>query len=273
MTALALLAVALGAGSVAVATTTEQARGAYVALGDSYVSGPGVPNQRPDAGLCSRSDNNYPSLVARAVNPAAFTDASCSGAVTGDVLESQVGALRPDTALVTLSIGGNDAGFAPNIAICVVLGLLNSGGAPCRAHFTSGGVDRLAQTVDAVGPKVGTVLTAIRQRAPRARVLLVGYPALLPKSKEQCTVDQPIATGDIPYLRAINEQLNRVLADQAAAAGVTFVDTFTSSLGHDACQAAGVRFVEGILGATGAAPVHPNALGMRDMADQVLAAL
>lgn len=259
--------------------TGDVAAGGYVALGDSYTSGPGIPAERADAGTCDRSDRNYPSLVAEALRPAAFADVSCSGAVTGDVTAArgatppQVDAIGPDTTLVTLGIGGNDAGFAPAVATCVVLGLIDAEGAPCNAHFTSGGADRLAAAVDAVGPKVGAVLAEVRERAPRATVLLLGYPALLPESKEQCAVDQPIAAGDVPYLRSLNERLNRVLAAQAQAAGATFVDTFASSVGHDACQAPGTRFVEGILGARGAIPVHPNALGMRDMADQVLAAL
>jgi lysophospholipase L1-like esterase len=295
---LALVAATAGAGTAAIATVTrpdtgtwapaeaagqvraaEVTEGGYVALGDSYTSGPGIPDERPDAGTCDRSDGNYPSLVAEALRPAAFADVSCSGAVTGDVTGArgstppQVDALGPDTTLVTLGVGGNDAGFAPAVVTCVVLGLIDSKGAPCNAHFTSGGTDRLAAEIDAVAPKVGAVLAEVRERAPRATVLVVGYPSLLPESKERCAVDQPIAAGDMPYLRSINQRLNKVLADQAAAAGATFVDTFTSSVGHDACQEPGTRFVEGILGVEGAIPVHPNALGMRDMADQVLAAL
>ncbi|MCW6010641.1 SGNH/GDSL hydrolase family protein [Micromonospora sp. CPCC 205371] len=298
LAALALVAAVSGAGTAAIATATrrqagtwtaaevsEQVRtaevsaGGYVALGDSYTSGPGIPDERPDAGTCDRSSRNYPSLVARALRPAAFADVSCSGAVTGDITGPRGGtppqgdALGPDTTLVTLGIGGNDAGFAPAVVTCVVLGLIDAKGAPCNAHFTSGGTDRLAAAIDAVGPKVGTVLAEVRERAPRATVLVVGYPSLLPEAKDRCAVDQPIAAGDVPYLRSLNERLNKVLADQAAAAGATFVDTFASSVGHDACQAPGTRFVEGILGAEGAIPVHPNALGMRDMADQVLAAL
>lgn len=276
-TAVALAAAALGTASIRAATATERPRAVYVALGDSFTAGPGVPDQRPDAGSCARSDRNYPTLVARALRPTAFTDVSCSGAVAADITgaadetPAQIDALGPDTTLVTISIGGNDAGFAPTTVACVALSLLDPDGAPCRDHFTSGGVDRLAEAVDAVGPRAGAVLAAIRQRAPRARVLLVGYPSLMPRSKEECAVDQPIAAGDMPYLRSLNKRLNRVLADQAADAGVTFVDTFASSVGHDGCQAPQVRFVEGILGAQGAAPVHPNARGMRDMAEQVLA--
>ncbi|WP_218577185.1 SGNH/GDSL hydrolase family protein [Phytohabitans rumicis] len=284
VTAAAAVAAALGAASfqataAATGAPPEPPRGAYVALGDSYTAGPGVPVQRPDTGICARSGANYPALVAQAVQPTEFRDVSCSGAVTGNVtgpmfgVPPQVDALSADTTLVTLGIGGNDAGFAPSVATCVVLSLLDQDGAPCAAHFTGDGVDRLAQAVDDVGPKVGAVLTEVRRRAPRATVLLVGYPSLLPESKADCAVFQPIAAGDVPYLRSLNQRLNQVLADQAAAAGAVFVDTFTSSEGHDGCQAPGVRFVEGVLGAEGAAPVHPNAAGMRDMADQVLAAL
>ena len=83
----------------------------------------------------------------------------------------------------------------------------------------------------------------------------------------------PIAPDDVPYLRAKEKELNAMLATQAAAAGATYVDVYGPSIGHDACQLPGVRWVEPLIPLAPAAPVHPNALGMRGMADALLAAL
>ncbi|MFE4718766.1 GDSL-type esterase/lipase family protein, partial [Streptomyces sp. NPDC056728] len=87
----------------------------YVALGDSYSSGLGIPDEVDSN--CGRSNSNYPSLVAGALNAAGVTDVTCAGADTSDMAgpqdstPPQLDALRPDTTLVTLGIGGNDLGL------------------------------------------------------------------------------------------------------------------------------------------------------------------
>ncbi|MGD9528054.1 MAG: GDSL-type esterase/lipase family protein, partial [Pseudonocardia sp.] len=109
--------------------------------------------------------------------------------------------------------------------------------------------------------------------APQARVLLVGYPALLPDTGPGCFPVVPFSAGDVDYLRGVEKKLNAMLAEQAAAAGADYVDTYTPSIGHDMCAAHGTRWVEGLIPTSPAAPAHPNAAGMRGMADAVLGAL
>ena len=253
--------------------------GDYVALGDSYVAGPGIPETVSDSGICARSDHNYPSLVAQAAAPTAFTDVSCSGAVTDDMTGRQLGiapqfdALTSDTGLVTLTIGGNDAGFAGIVVTCVVLSFSDPTGAPCKNNYNSGGTDQILQKLNEIAPKVGAVIQGIHQRSPQAQVLVVGYPDLLPDTKSKCAVDVPVATGDVPYLNGIEQRLNQLLAAQAAANDAEFVDTYTSSVGHDLCQAPGTRWVEGLQDIQDAAPIHPNSLGMANTAAQALSAL
>ncbi len=77
----------------------------------------------------------------------------------------------------------------------------------------------------------------------------------------------------MPYLRGVEKELNAMLATEAAANNATFVNTYTASIGHDACQPTGVKWVEGLIPTSPAAPFHPNALGEKEMAAQVLAAL
>ncbi|MBK1785353.1 SGNH/GDSL hydrolase family protein [Prauserella cavernicola] len=279
----ALIAVLLATPVVNAETTvsrdSQAAYSSYVALGDSYTSGTLIPNQ---VNLpCTRSDRNYPSLVTQAIQPAEFTDASCGGATTDDMTRPQWGianrpqfdALRPDTDLVTVGIGGNDVPFIEVVATCAALSVTNPKAAPCQDHYNASGTDGLVEKVRAVGPKVAGVLEGIKQRSPEAHVALVGYPSLLPESGDSCWPIVPIAAGDAPYLRDITKLLNQVLAEQAAAHGVTYVDTYTSSVGHDMCAPRGERWVEGILLGSPAAPVHPNALGAENQAEQVLATL
>ncbi|WP_228771838.1 SGNH/GDSL hydrolase family protein [Actinokineospora iranica] len=263
----------IGAG----ASSAAPSYASYVALGDSFSSASGVPNQ-VDL-LCTRSDRNYPSLVSKAVQPGKFTDVTCGGAVTADMTGNQFGmvgpqfnALKPDTDLVTVGIGGNDIPFSEILVTCGLPGVLVPVGSPCKTLYNVGGVDRLAAKVKAVGPKVDGVLKGIKQRSPQAEVVLVGYPVIMPDDGSSCWPVVPIAPGDAPYLRDITKLLNTVLAGVAADNGVTFVDTYTSSVGHDICKPPGAKWMEGIL-ASGALPVHPNALGAQNQARQVLAAL
>jgi lysophospholipase L1-like esterase len=271
----------LGAG-VSHAASAPSA-GQYVALGDSYVAGPLIPAPTGQPVGCLRSDHDYPSLVRAGLRSATLTDVSCGGAttedmtapqpVTGGANRPQLGALTGRTALVTLGIGGNDIGFGEIITSCAARSSTQPLGAACRDFYHQGGRDQLADRIARTAPKVAAVLHEIDKRAPRAKVLVVGYPTILPDSGPGCYPIVPFSAGDVAYLRATEKALNAMLADQAARAGAVFVDTYRPSIGHDICQLPGTKWVEGLVPTAPAAPVHPNALGMRHSANQVLAAL
>ena len=257
----------------------------YVALGDSYTAGPLITPQDPAIPGCIRSDANYPNLVAPDLGLPAFRDVSCSGAQTRDMFTSQdvdpdpdnppqLTALDSRTKVVTLGIGGNDIGFSSIAQTCAELGVQNQfQGSPCKDHYTAGGTDELAAEIAAVAPALRRVLDAIRQRSPDAKVFVVGYPAILPESTElfaACQPVMPIAAGDVAYLRdSVEKRLNATIRFTTVAAGHRFVDTYTPSIGHDACQPPAIRWVEPVIPAADAAPVHPNRLGMIGMADAV----
>jgi lysophospholipase L1-like esterase len=268
------------AATVAGTTVGAAAPQVYVSLGDSYTAGPFVPGPDMKSGGCLRSGRNYPSLVASALHPASFTDVSCYGARTADMTASQsilggtnppqLNALSPVDTLVTLQIGGNDLGFNHITLTCALLSLTDPFGSPCQDHYEAGGTNQLALSIARIAPKVGAVLAGIHARAPHARVLLVGYPDILP-SGAGCWPEEPIARGDVPYLRDVEILANRALAVEAARNGATYVDTFTDSVGHDACRPPGVKWVEGLIPTSLAAPFHPNELGEEAMARQVIA--
>jgi len=174
---------------------------------------------------------------------------------------------------VSLTIGGNDIGFADVAETCAALSLLNPFGAPCMDHYTLGGTDLLTAAIAATAPKVAAVLQGIHQRSPNAKVLVVGYMDILPVAGVGCWLLMPIAVGDLPYLSGVEEQLNQMLATQTALNQATFVDTYTPSIGHDVCQLPGVKWVEGIVPTSPAYPVHPNALGMLGDAAAVIRTL
>jgi lysophospholipase L1-like esterase len=267
-----LLAVATVIAAGAQVPAVGAAGGTYVAVGDSYTAGPGVLMQQLDQLGCFRSDHNYPHLVAQA-RSVALRDPSCSGATTADLTvpqailgganPPQLNALDPTVGTVSVQIGGNDIGFIEIVLRCTALLPL---GTPCRTVYTAGGTDEISRRIAATASKVAAVLAEVRRRSPQARIFVVGYPAILPEVGMGCWPLLPIAPDDVPYLRDKEKQLNAMLATQAAAAGATYVDVYTPSIGHDACQLPGVRWVEPLLPLSPAAPVHPNALGMQGMA-------
>ena len=253
------------------------ATGRYVALGDSYTAGPLIPNQSLSPLGCLRSDHNYPHLVQPGLTTASLGDASCSGATTADMFAAQstsvgtnppqLNALTADTRVVTLGIGGNDIGFTDIVLNCARLNPFD----PCKDDYVHGSTDDISARIAATAPKVDAVIAAIHARGPGARVHVVGYPVILPASGSGCWPSVPILPTDVSYLRTKEIELNGMLAARAAADGAFYVDTYTSSVGHDVCRGTGTKWVEGLIPTSSAAPVHPNALGMQNTARVTLA--
>lgn len=264
------------------AAPATAAIGPYVALGDSYTAAPLVPTATGNPILCGRSTNNYPSDVNRVLSSSSFTDASCSGATTADMTQSQslqgglqtappqFNALRANDALVTLGIGGNDAGLISVAEECAKLDATWPFGTRCKDHYQSGGTDTNVTAINATGPKVAAVIQGIHSRAPRARIEVVGYPDGLPVNGSGCWPLVPFSNGDVTYFNSLETQLNAVIKSAAQNNAATYVDTFHSSIGHDACQAPGTAWVNGIVPTSPAYPLHPNQAGEQNMATQVL---
>lgn len=262
--------------------TSAVATGPIVALGDSYTAGDLIPLDLTAKPLgCTRSTKAYPVLVASALK-APLVDAACGGAGVQYMTSAQqtnlgtnppqLNALASGDSVVMLTLSGDDLGFWSTLDTCMELSVTDLFGSPCERHFTSGGTDQLAARVIAETEKFTAVLAAIRARAPRARVLVVGYPDLFPQ-RGGCWPAVPITNGDIAYLRSTELLLNAMLAGDARAAGATFVDTYTPTIGHDFCQSASVKDVEGLVPTSLAYPFHPNARGQAVMAAAVLAAI
>jgi hypothetical protein len=253
-----------------------------VALGDSYTSAPGVGDPVGRAG-CGRSADDYPHLVAAELG-LALDDVSCGGATTADAtrpqrtasgpVAPQLSAVGPDTALVSVQLGGDDLGFSAIVEQCLALspwGPTRSGWT-CRAHYDPDGQDQLASLAQGAGTRLGELLAAAAHRAPSARLVVVGYPDILPVSGSGCWPTMPFTTVDAGYLNAVEQTLNGALAAAARRQGATFVDTYGPSEAHSACATAAARWIEPVVPRAPGAPVHPNATGEAAMARLVAAA-
>lgn len=252
--------------------------GTYVALGDSYAAGPIIPVQEKPWG-CLKSTNNYAHLVARRLD-VDLRDATCSGAETGDMTEAQgvwpkpnppqFDRLDPSVTLVTLQIGGNDIGFSDIAKTCAQAGVE---GDTCESHYVVNGDDELRDRIAATAPKIAAVIQGIHDRAPNATVLVLGYSGIF---KIGSTPDAPagcpamvVGESDAKYLRGVEEALNAMIADEAAANAATYVDVYGPSAGKTACDLPVLRWIEPIVPVNAAAPIHPNLEGMIGVAGLV----
>ncbi|MEV6160998.1 SGNH/GDSL hydrolase family protein [Streptomyces sp. NPDC052052] len=196
----------------------------YVALGDSYSSGVGSGSYDSASGDCKRSTKAYPALWAAANSPSSFAFTACSGARTGDVTSGQLGSLNASTDLVSISIGGNDAGFADVMTTCV----LNSE-ATCLSRIATA-----RSYVDSTLPgNLDSVYSAIRAKAPSAHVVVLGYPRFY-KIGGSCVVG--LSDTVRSAINSAADYLNAATAKRAADHGFTYVDVAGGFTGHEICS-------------------------------------
>lgn len=215
----------------------------YVAMGDSYTSAPYVPTTEVALG-CLRSTGNYPSLVAERLRVPKFDDVSCGGADTTDFshpqskpqkvsIPPQYDALTKDTDLVTVGIGGNDF----NMFFQLGYGCLGVDGTPastCTA-LAPKAAPKLDAQIRKIGVRVRAALLEIKRRAPKATVVLVGYPRLAPTTGS-CPDLLPVPTSALPRINTLVKQLDSSLGAAAKQAGTEFIDLYGPSEGHDVCS-------------------------------------
>lgn len=206
------------------ASTANAATGPYVALGDSYASGVGAGSYTSESGNCKRSTKAASYLWAASHAPSSFSFLACSGAVTSDVLNNQLGPLNSSTSRVSIAIGGNDAGFADVMTTCVT-------------SSDSGCIDRIntarAFVQNTLPGRLNNVYTAIRNRAPSARVVVLGYPRFYQLGTSLC-----LGLSETKR-RAINDAadfMNNTIGSVARNHGFTFGDVRGTFTGHELCS-------------------------------------
>ncbi|MEU0283624.1 SGNH/GDSL hydrolase family protein [Streptomyces sp. NPDC088147] len=219
----------------------------YVALGDSYSSGVGSGSYDSGSGSCKRTPKAFPALWAAANAPASFAFTACSGARTGDVTASQLGPVNSGTDLVSISIGGNDAGFADVMTTCVL-----------QSEATC--LNRVATArafVDNTLPgNLDSVYTAIRSKAPSARVVVLGYPRFY-QLNGTCT--SGLSENERAAINSAADYLNTATAKRAADHGFTFADVAGAFTGHEICS--GSAWLHSVNWLNIGESYHPTAAG------------
>jgi lysophospholipase L1-like esterase len=219
----------------------------YVALGDSYASGTGTRTYISDGTTCQRSTRAYPSLIA-AARGYALNFRACSGARIGDVTSTQLAALTTATTYVTISVGGNDAGFADVLTECAL---------PGWASNCNGKINTAQTYINTTLPSaLSTLYAGIRSRAPYAKVVVVGYPRIF--NGEDCNALTWFSPDEEARLNQTADLINSRTAAAAAAAGFSFANPTSAFVGHAVCD--DQEYLNGL-----SYPVsesyHPNVLG------------
>jgi lysophospholipase L1-like esterase len=196
----------------------------YVALGDSYSSGVGTRVFYEESGSCKRSPKAYGPLVA-AANGYTLSFQACSGAKTTDVNSKQLGTLSSSTALVTITIGGNDAGFS-NVIVNCALYFITCGSAISEANsFIANKLPALLETT----------YKNIRSKATTAKVVVLGYPKLFTKEGKTCNVNL-LTSGNEKKLNETAEKLDAAIKARAEAIKFTFVNPTAPFEAHEVCS-------------------------------------
>ncbi|MEV8465061.1 MULTISPECIES: SGNH/GDSL hydrolase family protein [Streptomyces] len=259
----------------------------WAALGDSYTAGVFVGTPQPPLGDasrdgCDRTSGAYPGLVERELDelpPGGYvhlTNVSCGNATINDIVSTrqtpvspvqpptggwpavdpqiQRAKLNDETDIVTIGVGGNSLPFGGMLLKCLELGAVQ--GESCREYYTSppAGEENIDDKLARVRDEYVQMLANVHDAAPNAKVITVGYPAVLPDQGSACnrlalTELGAIKHADIDWLRDnVLKRLNSTIEQITSFFGDRYVDIYSSSVGHDACQPAGTKWVEGICG-------------------------
>jgi len=244
-----------------------------VALGDSYSSGEGNGPFDVDAPGCNRGADAWPRLLGQEIAGSTVRMIACSGAKTSafttsfhgqppqlEALQALVaGGVKPD--VVTITIGGNDAGFGPAIVSCVVW-----------RCFWNGRDDNTREYVrDKLPPLLQAAYTQVKEAAGGARVIVIGYPSLFPSSTANTC--KWLSNNERVQLIGLNGDLNRVIRRAAGKADVDFLSIDGVLDDHKLCTKDPWVHPVAVTGAGLQASAHLNSAGQHAIADTVHAYL
>lgn len=249
-----VIAVAVGA----VVTHRSPSKKVLVGLGDSYASGEGnapftAASDTPTDRCHDSTGGAYPVIAAQDLGIKGVNNA-CSGATTDSMVNgtsktpSQLNGIR-NAKYVTVTVGGND--------IDALGAIFNP---PTPEQYGAKLVDLQPKLVDAY--------KRIHTAAPHAKIIVVGYPDIIPESEQPgCFLN----ANEIAPLRTAVGALNNTIEQASKTADVEFVDATEAFAGHELCTQQ--PWVNGVDLGNFSASLHPNVNGQIALAKLVEAKL
>lgn len=293
----------------------------YVALGDSYSSGEGNPpfeegtNEPGDE--CHRSPIAYGPALDSSLGLGSMAFRACSGAVTDDIFKAyqdeppQLAWPGPATKTVTLTIGGNDAGFRSVLERCLVAWPVHGSFGCSKDKQLKREVKERLEALEGVkgaatpeGAPIHSIpwiVQAIHAEAPSARIVIGGYPRLFGARSAHYAPYSPAPSGyaclvgdaevhgtvfpvtidykDAQWLNGLASKLAGALKKGVASATsqampVLFASPVHAFTGHGLCDS-GASWVNEVQFTSGTTPsagsLHPTSSGQQAY-EQALAA-
>lgn len=226
----------------------------YVALGESYSAGTGVPPYLypSDADTCDRSASAWPETLSSNLGyyGLRFIFAACQGSKVADLTQTnpatgwppatgeppqETALSRDNTRLVTLSLGGNDVGFDPVLTECVEF--------PWCASLVGSQLD---SSIAQIGAALVQAYEDISSHAPLATIIVMGYPRFFPQNPpSSCytgigpfyffSSQMAWMNGEVQYL---DTQIQAaVFSAQKAGVNIRYVNAYDAFNGHELCTA------------------------------------
>ena len=229
------------------ATPNGSAGGSYVAIGDSFTSGQGAAPYLP--GPCLQSvSGSYPTITASSSSYGEALNFACSGATTSDVraqIKAIDGRIRLKASLVTLTVGGIDAGSNRVLAACAFDPI---------SVLCAGTVNAATANLGTVGQNLVATYRVVAAAFPKAHIVVLNYPKLF---------DPSLPGALAPILNGATDALNQVIAGAVAATDnprVSLTDVTDEFAGH------GIGSTESYISfnsnnLSDPANFHPNVLG------------
>jgi lysophospholipase L1-like esterase len=229
----------------------------YVALGDSYAAGTAL-----DSG-CPLSPNGYPALLDSESRIHLQANAACSGATTSEVANTQLSALNPGTRLVTLTVGGADLDVSRVLDACTAEVPSDCPGEIGRVFALLGDCPEGVSSLDS---NLTKLYAAVADEAPRARIVVTGYPLLfeppLPPTDPRAAINRATTL--------LNCVIERAVAAQPTDVNIHYVDVTAEFAGHGIGCGCTDPFIHDL---PDPEAFHPNAAGYRAYADAIKAEL
>ena len=222
----------------------------YVALGDSYSSGTGTREYYDTA--CERSNYSFAKIIDVDRANTDVVLGACGGATTSTVLSGQMGNLTTGTRWVSITVGGNDAGFSTTIRECAE---------PSWSSNCDAAIDNSQSIINNTLPgRLANVYNEIKKRSPTATVIALSYPRLF--MGVDCNAGTFFSSAEMTRLNQTADLLRDKIRTAATNAGANFrfKDAIPPFVGHAVCSS--TEWLNGLSSPTSES-YHPNRTGHR----------
>ena len=273
----------------------------YLALGDSFASGEGAydykPNTDVEGNMCHLSTVSYPYLIKNVLNMSYSESVACSGAKIKDVYTKYNKLYENDDPqakgkddssydteiftnflpgyrrqtefveakkpeIITISIGGNDINFGKKL----LYSILNQ----YSCYDNPASKKKIFNEISNQFNELTKTYQGLKEAYEGARIYVIGYPYIV-KPGGNCANNVRFSAEELQLAEDIEHDLNKAIELAAKKVGVYYVDTSNAFEGARLCEAESWKLaVNGVtagndkpfnLGPVGNESYHPNKLG------------